>query len=202
MSTDPLMGLALNLAVVWIWKVEKRAKQKNLTTKSVGFEPRTSVVVLRRIKHWANGNWSQDIFRSFIIKWKNVSCEIEDFVETRLCKLNGILRSRVLRVSCNLIKLFSPYCRGINDHTWLGESGKLFLVIGYKIWVGNGGVYNNVLRNAICMSYYYVNNGCCVIAQCITTETHAQLSCWVLQYNLLWNSLYSCGLSRINHSAT
>ena len=27
--------------------------------------------------------------------------------------------------------------RGINDHTLLGESGKLFLVIGYKIGVGN-----------------------------------------------------------------
>ena len=35
----------------------------------------------------------------------NVSYEIEDFVETHLCKLRGILRSRVLRVSCDLIKL-------------------------------------------------------------------------------------------------
>ena len=38
----------------------------------------------------------------YIIKWKNVRCEIEDFVETYLCKLRGILRSRVLRVLCNL----------------------------------------------------------------------------------------------------
>ena len=28
------------------------------------------------------------------------SCEIEDFVETHLCKLCAILRSRVLRVVC------------------------------------------------------------------------------------------------------
>ena len=44
MSTDPLMGLALNLAVVWRWIAEKK-KQKNLPTTSVGFEPRTSVVL-------------------------------------------------------------------------------------------------------------------------------------------------------------
>ena len=31
-----------------------------------------------------------------------VRCEIEGFIETRLCKLRGILRSRVLRVLCDL----------------------------------------------------------------------------------------------------
>ena len=44
-------------------------------------------------------------FLNNITKWKNVSCEIEDFVETHLCKLCGILRSRVLRVLCDLIKM-------------------------------------------------------------------------------------------------
>ena len=35
------------------------------------------------------------------------SCEIEDFVETHLCKLCVILRSRVLRVVCH-IYIVSP----------------------------------------------------------------------------------------------
>ena len=39
-----------------------------------------------------------------MIRMRNVSYDIEEFVETCLCKLCGIRRSRVLRVLCDLIK--------------------------------------------------------------------------------------------------
>ena len=44
---------------------------------------------------------------SLCYQLKIVSCVIEDIVETHLCKLRGILRSRVLRVSCAFIKYVS-----------------------------------------------------------------------------------------------
>ena len=85
---------------------------------------------------------------------KKIRCEIEDFVETHLSKLRGMLRSRVLRVLCDLIKNVKSLLRGTksdscgpqriykyaavamyatvfkNVCTLLGESGKLLLVIG------------------------------------------------------------------------
>ena len=45
--------------------------------------------------------------------------------------------------------LVNVICVGINDHTSLGESGKLFLVIGHKIWLGSGGFIILFLRNVI-----------------------------------------------------
>ena len=42
----------------------------------------------------------------------NVSCEIEGFIETHLCKLRGTLQSRVLGVLCDLIKNVKSLLRG------------------------------------------------------------------------------------------
>ena len=45
---------------------------------------------------------AKNIVTIIIIKIHS-SCEIEDFVETHLCKLCVILRSRVLRVVCCVV---------------------------------------------------------------------------------------------------
>ena len=53
MSTDSLKSFAYGLAVVWRWISEKSISEKNWTITSVGFEPRTFFVRLKRIHHWA-----------------------------------------------------------------------------------------------------------------------------------------------------
>ena len=67
----------------------------------------------------------------YIIKWRNVSREIEHFVETHLCKLRGILRSRVLRVLCDLIKNVSPYWGGKIWPLWNSVNGSSMAVDMY-----------------------------------------------------------------------
>ena len=46
------------------------------------------------------------------------SCEIEDFVETNLCELSGIHRSRALRVLCGLVNAIESLLRGKIWQLW------------------------------------------------------------------------------------
>ena len=61
---------------------------------------------VRRSSCWLPGTIIY--FEHYYKTKQNVSCEIDDFVET-LCQLCRILRSRVLGVLCDLIKDVSPY---------------------------------------------------------------------------------------------
>ena len=50
-------------------------------------------------------------------KMENISCEIEDSVETDICKLRMILRSRVLWASYDLLnKIYTTKCSFRGEH--------------------------------------------------------------------------------------
>ena len=76
------------------------------------------------------GKIAISIRHSHTIKWKNVSWEIDDFVETHLCKLRGVLRSRVLGVLCDLIKNVSPYWGRQKSDSYRTQWGYKYVAVG------------------------------------------------------------------------
>ena len=72
------------------------------------------VIIMECLAGPYNGKTTLNSEGIHIIIKKNVSCEVDDFVETHLCKLRGILRSRVLRVMSDLVNNVSPHWGGQN----------------------------------------------------------------------------------------
>ena len=84
---------------------EKKSNKKRHRSREHGLVPASSVSsavgdsILRKVRVKVEVELST-IQIILLFEKKHSSCEIEDFVETHLCKLCVILRSRVLRVVC------------------------------------------------------------------------------------------------------
>ena len=83
---------------------------------------------IRSVNTYHPNIWKQTKPLIIIMKWKCVSCEIEDFVETHLCKLRGTLRSRVLSSLLRSILLTFRllFCR------WKASRDMFWLLVKFK----------------------------------------------------------------------